>query len=116
MQYRRIFTPTALTRIATLLLLGGTFVACDCETPTFRAAAMYTPDAVLDFGDVSVTTEVKMDVVVRDVGSAGLRILPPNVSQDPDKWRLVTQDDLLTDGIAPMRTSSISVTYRPCPA
>lgn len=116
MHHRRIFTPNDLTRFAAFALFCGTFAACDCETQTFRAAAMYTPDAVLDFGDVSVTTEVKMDIVVRDVGSAGLKILPPNVSQDPDKWRLVTQDDLLTDGIAPMRTSSISVTYRPCPA
>jgi hypothetical protein len=109
------FSRTAFLHLFVFALMGGSLVRCDCEDVEFRAAAKYTPDAVLDFGDVSVTTEKKMDIVVLNEGTAGLTILEPNVSADPDKWRVVVQPDLF-EAITPGKTSSISVTYRPCPA
>lgn len=106
-------------RIAALSLLSmGTLVRCDCEEVTFQAAAKYTPEAVLDFGDVAVTSEKTLDIVVLNEGSAGLFIIAATVAQNPDKWRLKFEPELdptMTVGLTPARTASISVTYRPCP-
>lgn len=114
MQHERKSTRIDLRHFFAFALVSGSLVHCNCEEITFRAAAKYTPENVLSFGDVAVTSEKKLDIVVLNEGSAGLKILQPTVAGDPNKWRLDVRPDLLT-GITPQRTSSISVTYRPCP-
>jgi HYDIN/CFA65/VesB family protein len=107
------------TTIAALLSLGAV-TACNCETETFVPGARYTPDRVLDFGKVSVTSEKTLNIKVDSVGGAALKILAANFENASDtpgktpKWR-VKVPDALAKGLTPGRTSSISVTYRPCP-
>lgn len=115
MQHERKSTRIDLRHFLAFALMSGSLYQCNCEEIVFRAAAKYTPENVLSFGDVAVTSEKKLDIVVLNEGSAGLKILQPTVDGDPQKWRLEVRPDLLT-GITPQRTSSISVTYRPCPA
>lgn len=76
---------------------------------------LYTPDAVLPFGEVSVATEVRMSITVFNAGNAGGVVNPTTAITGSDKFTLSIPDDLLT-GLAPGRTSTITVTYRPCPA
>jgi hypothetical protein len=106
-------------RIAVISLLSlGTLVRCDCEEVTFQAAAKYTPEAVLDFGNVAVTTEKTLDISVLNEGSAGLFLISAAVAANPEKWRLRFEPELdpsMAVGLSPARTASISVTYRPCP-
>src|SRR5688500_18398091 len=99
--------------LATLSL--GTLVRCDCEEVEFTPAAQYTPATNVDFGLVSVSSQKKIDIRVLSSGSAALKLLSAYVPEDQRRKFIVKAADDLTTGLAPMRTSSISVTYRPCP-
>lgn len=104
------------TRGATLILSLGALVRCDCEDIQFVPGATYTPDAVLDFGPVAVNSQKTLPIKVLSSGSAALKLLATNLENgDASKW-LYTVGEPLLSGLAPSRTSSIVVTYRPCPA
>lgn len=113
------------------LLAAGTLVRCDCEEPQeFIPGATYEPDSVLDFGAVSVTSERTLDVKVISNGGAALVLEQLSFSGVDDatlskflfEGQVCTtgatcnslKDDLLS-GLSPGRTSSITITYRPCP-
>ncbi len=101
--------------LATLVLLAaGTLVRCDCEDEiSFEARGVYEPE-VLAFDAVNVAEQRVERITVRSTGSAGLQVVSAEVL-DSDKFTVVVADDLL-EGLAPGQTSTITVTYRPCPA
>jgi hypothetical protein len=87
--------------------------ACD-EAEQFIPGARYEPDTLLDFGEVSVADEKTLSIVVRSNGSASLRIADAQVEGAAEKFTVNVFQDLV-DGLAPGRTSTITVSYRPCP-
>jgi len=112
------------------LFASMTLARCDCEEiQEFFPAAAYSPD-VLNFGDVAVNTEKSLDIRVTSNGSAGLIIsqysFPGAPAASLGKFKFEKQACLpdatctalkpeFTTGISPGKTSSITVTYRPCP-
>lgn len=109
-----------------LILVAASLARCSCEEiQEFRPSARYTPldedqsDLVLNFGNVAVNQEKKLDIRVLSDGSAALIV--NSASRVPDNaetqaiFAVNVQEDLTT-GLRPAVTSSISVTYRPCPA
>lgn len=100
-----------------VLLSASTLVRCECETNEFFPGATLTPDSVLSFGEVAVSTEKTLSIQVRSNGSAAYKItqaaLKPG-QNERSQWR-VTPDPLLMIGLTPGKTTTISVTYRPCP-
>ncbi len=108
----------SLARFTAPLLMVGATVACNCEDSTFAPGANYDPANVLSFGNVSVDTEKSLPISVRSAGTAGLIIDAVNLANasDESKWTIEIAPDLQTpQGLAPGRTSTITVTYRPCP-
>jgi hypothetical protein len=121
----------SLPRLTLVLLAAGALARCECEEPqTFTPGASYEPSTVLDFGLVSVTSERVLDVRVLSNGSAALKISQLSFSgADPAKLgkflfegqtcspdaACTSLKQPLVDGLAPGRTSSITITYRPCP-
>src|SRR5438874_1853413 len=117
---KRFAEHTIIASILASILSLGAVNACSCDTETFIPGARYTPAQVLDFGKVSVASEKTLTIKVDSTGGAQLKILAANfmpsqenTSKTP-KWR-VKVPDILTKGLAPSRTSSITVIYRPCP-
>lgn len=98
--------------VALVAASATVYVGCD-EVEEFVPAARYEPD-VLDFGEVSVATEKTLDLTVRSVGSAGLSVVDALVDGASDKFTVVIPEEVAT-GLAPGQTSTIAVTYRPCP-
>lgn len=106
-----------LPLLAGLALAAGTLCRCDCETTEFFPGATLTPESVLPFGDVSVSSEKTLTIQVRSNGSAAYIITQGSVSvtnNARNQWR-VSPDPKLLMGLAPGKTTTISVTYRPCP-
>lgn len=103
-----------LPHLALAALAASSLMRCNCDTAEeFVPAALYEP-GVLDFGQVSVAGEKTLNIEVRSTGSAGLQVVDALVDGASDKFRVVIAEDLLT-GVPPSGTSSIAVTYRPCP-
>lgn len=103
-----------LPHLAVALLASSSLVRCNCDpAEEFLPAARYQPE-VLDFGPVSVAGEKTLNIEVRSVGSAGLTVVDALVDGASDRFRVLVADDLAAS-LAPGRTSSIAVTYRPCP-
>lgn len=103
--------------VAVVALALGAAAGCNCEDPPkFTPSAAYNPDKVLDFGKVAVSSEKTLKIKVTSSGRAGLRIKSTKIenSADASKWQ-VALPDVFTTGLAPGRTSSITVSYRPCP-
>lgn len=101
-----------------LMFAAGTLANCACEEEAdFTPAATYTPDRVLDFGNVAANSEKTQYISVLSAGRARLTILAANIqgANDAAKWRVSVAPELI-EGLTPGRTSSIAVTYRPCPA
>ncbi len=107
------------------LLFLGALVRCECEeVQDFRPAALYDPGDVLDFGVVSVRAEKTLSIKVTSNGRAGLTIDELASTIDPESrdsrttelgvFKLAFSPDL--QALAPGRSSTIAVTYRPCPA
>ncbi len=115
-----------------LALASSVLVRCSCEEdPVFVPGVVYEPDQTLNFGEVAVDREATLSIRVISNGGAALKIsqltFPGETKPELDKLAFENQicapdaactalkPELLA-GIAPNTTSSISVTYRPCPA
>lgn len=115
-----VTSPTSLRRLPFLmavLLSASTLVRCECETDEFFPGATLTPDSVLSFGEVAVSREKTLSIQVRSNGSAAYIITDGSLSAAPNtrnQWR-VSPDPRLLMGLTPGKTTTISVTYRPCP-
>ncbi|MBI2374478.1 MAG: choice-of-anchor D domain-containing protein [Deltaproteobacteria bacterium] len=108
------------------LFFLGALVRCECDEPQeFRPAATYQPGDVLDFGVVSVRSEKTLPIKVTSNGRAALTIdflastIDPEsrdarVTPDVGPFLVLFSADL--ESLAPGRSSTIAVTYRPCPA
>lgn len=111
---------TSKKQLVFTLLIAGALPRCNCdEVDEFIPAANYTPEKVLDFGGVAVSSEKTLNISVLSNGRAALILSGVNPTPDNAdiraKWNIAPMADLM-DGLAPGRTSSIAVTYRPCPA
>ncbi len=103
-----------LSHVALAALAASSLARCNCDgTEEFIPSARYAPD-VLDFGEVSVAGQRTLQIEVRSVGSSGLTIVDALVDGSSDKFAVVIPEDLLAS-LGPGQTSSIAVTYRPCP-
>lgn len=119
----------AFTTLATLA-----FSACSCDdVETFVPGVTYDPGTVLSFGEVSVSSEKTLNIKVISNGRAALKISSmtfPAADQtalshflfegkpcpfDDECSGTGLKADLI-NGVSPGVTSSITVTYRPCPA
>lgn len=127
-------TPAARPGRATIALafLAALVLArCSCdETQTFVPSALYTPTPALDFGLVSVSTQKTLPIKVLSNGGAGLRLsgLTFNGASADTLRHFIFEGQRcdgtntcapfkseLIEGLAPGRTSSITITFRPCP-
>ena len=102
------------------MLAAGTLVRCDCEdVAEFVPAARYTPASVVDFGQVAVNRQKTMAIAVLSDGRAALIIkgftLAGANEATQKKFQVTVEPDLM-EGLTPGRTSSITITYTPCPA
>jgi hypothetical protein len=117
MHHQTLDTPRRfklLSHVAIAALAASSLARCSCEeVDDFIPSARYAPD-VLDFGQVSVAGQRTLQIEVRSVGSSGLTIVDALVDGASDKFAVVVPEDLLAS-LAPGQTSSIAVTYRPCP-
>ena len=108
--------PNLLPQLLLTGLAMSTLARCACdETDQFTPGARYEPDNLLDFGEVSVASEETRSIIVRSNGSASLKVVDALVDGASDKFTVIVLPEL-TEGLAPGRTSTITVTYRPCPA
>ncbi|MEL6185825.1 MAG: hypothetical protein AAFU79_14475, partial [Myxococcota bacterium] len=100
-----------------LLALATAGIAGGCsDEMVFEPAAVFSPENVLPFGDVSVANELRLTIEVRNGGNAGLQILSTEIqnSSIANQFRVEVAEDL-TAGLTPGLTSAITVIYRPCP-
>lgn len=106
--------PNLLPHVMLTVLALSSLPRCSCEeTQEFLPGARYEPDNLLDFGNVSVADEKTLTIVVRSNGSASLTIADALVEGASDKFTVTVPAELAS--LAPGKTSSISVAYRPCP-
>lgn len=99
--------------ILVVLLAGGTLVRCDCEEArTFEAGGRYEPQAI-NFGPVYIGDQARRTITVTSQGSLGLRIEGFSLDQDQN-FSVEVSPDLL-QGLAVDGTSTITVTFEPCP-
>jgi hypothetical protein len=117
-------------RLLFALLSAGILVRCNCEEEQFLPSVTYdpfpfvmspseAPGTELVFGDVSVNSEKTLAIRVQSNGRAPVNIVGTTLdtSSAQGTWTVKVEDDLAPPGgIAPGRTSTISVTFRPCPA
>lgn len=109
--------PSLRASLSLALLCSSTLVRCDCEdAPTFSAGAVYDPASQLSFGSVNVASEKTMAISVTSNGTAGLTIIDQLVTGDDDGVFTVTVEDDLLGALTLGQTSTVTVTYRPCPA
>lgn len=121
----------ARAHLVLIALSSAALVRCSCEEdPVFVPGVAYEPGDTLNFGEVSVDQELTLDITVRSNGGAALVISSltfPGADPTmlgkfafegqacaPDAACTSLKPDLLA-GVAPSSTSSISITYRPCP-
>lgn len=110
--------------VLTLTLLAAIpFTGCSCEEEeAFLPSGRYEPETdptgtTLNFGAVSVLSEKRLIITVRSNGRAPLVVDAAATSLQngrTEAFSYVLSDDL--SSLGPGRTSTISVTYRPCPA
>lgn len=96
-------------------MLAGAGPGCNCEGQRFIPAATYQPPRTLDLGNVSVTSEKTVPVTVYSSGGSPLHLRSVALTAGASsKWRIAVPG-ILGLGLGAGRTSSIAVTYRPCP-
>lgn len=106
-----VFTPAASLLTAAALLAGAS--GCS-EDEVFEPLADYEPSGALPFGATSVASAATRDVVVQSRGSAPVKISNATIDgPDADKFTVVLPAEL--ESLAPGQTSSVTVTYKPCP-
>lgn len=115
-----------------LVLATSTLARCSCEEEqVFVPGVVYEPAQTLDFGEVAVDQEKTLDIKVISNGSAALKITQytfPGATPvalgkfkfesqacAPDAACTALKPELTTTGVRPGETSSITVSYRPCP-
>lgn len=96
------------------IALAAPLLGCEEEVDTFFPNARYTPDRTLPFDATNVASKKTLGVVVLNTGNAGLRIADARVDGAEGKFT-VEVPDVLTQALTPGRTSTITVTYTPCP-
>lgn len=109
-------SPLVVAGVAAALATAPLLVGCEDEQ-TFEAQGSYSPAGALDFGFVNVAEEITQTIVVTNIGSAGLRVESTRVDGTPgvENRFLVEVGSDLTSALTPGLTSTITVTYRPCP-
>lgn len=122
----------ARSQLVFVALAASSLVRCGCEDdPVFVPGAGYDPADTLNFGEVAVDKEKVLEIKVISNGGAALRLnsltFPAaNVASlakfafegqacVPDAACTSLKSELLNPGIAPNTTSSITISYRPCP-
>lgn len=107
------------TSLLTAALLLGAASRCNCDDEgAFLPGAAYEPlgqmGTLLDFGRVAVSSQKKLDIRVTSTGRAALEVMRASVDPAFERVFLIELGPSL-DGLSPGQTSSISVTFRPCP-
>lgn len=117
---QRVFSPCALPRrhilVTTVAAASVISFGCSEETASFVASARVIPESLsLNFGDVSVNERKTLPITFESDGSSPYQIVALNLSGDPDAFEFEPSAELVGDGVRPGQSSTVAVTYVPCP-
>ncbi|MEM7675203.1 MAG: choice-of-anchor D domain-containing protein [Myxococcota bacterium] len=92
----------------------ATLVACE-DDPSFVASARIEP-STLTFGDVAVDERKTLPIRFEADGTAAYRIVAFNLNGDDQTFIVEAAPELVGSGLGLGQSSTVSVTYVPCPA